>query len=61
MSTILVWKLVVLFGVLFITMFLRFPFFLACFSSAAVYAIVFPRSIPMFVFGQTFVQGLGHS
>ena len=61
MSTILVWKLVVLFGVLFITMFLRFPFFLACFSSAAVYAIVFPRSIPMFVFGQTFVQGLGNS
>ncbi len=61
MSSILVWKLVVLFGVLFITMFLRFPFFLACFASAAAYALIFPGSIPMFVFGQTFVQGLGNS
>ncbi|MCF0237748.1 MAG: TRAP transporter large permease subunit, partial [Sphaerochaetaceae bacterium] len=61
MSGILVAKLCTLFGVLFLTMFLRFPFFLACFSSAVVYAIAFPRAIPWFVFGQTFVQGIGNS
>lgn len=54
-------KLAVIFGVLFATMFLRFPFFLACFSAAGVYAICFPGAIPDFVFGQTFVGGLSNS
>lgn len=60
MSSVLIAKLCVLFGVLFVTMFLRFPFFLACFSAAIAYAIGFPGSMPMFVFGQTFVQGIGN-
>ncbi|MCF0238635.1 MAG: TRAP transporter large permease subunit, partial [Sphaerochaetaceae bacterium] len=61
MSSLLVAKLAVLFGVLFIAMFLRAPFFLACFSSAAAYAVIFRGSIPNFVFGQTFVQGISNS
>lgn len=60
MTTELILKLAVLFGVLFLTMFLRFPFFLACFSAAGAYALLFPGAMPAFVFGQTFVQGLGN-
>ena len=61
MDMLIVYKLLVLFGVLFITMFLRFPFFLACFSAAAAYAVIFPGAMPAFIFGQTFVQGLQNS
>lgn len=60
MNSILVAKLALLFGVLFLTMFLRFPFFLACFSAAIAYAVGFPRAMPWFVFGQTFVQGISN-
>lgn len=61
MSALLVYKLAVIFGVLFLAMFLRFPFFLSCFASAGVYTLVFRGSIPAFVFGQTFVQGISNS
>lgn len=61
MSSILVVKLAILFGVLFLAMFLRFPFFLSCFTAAIVYALCFPKAIPWFVFGQTFVQGINNS
>lgn len=54
-------KLAVLFGVLFATMLLRFPFFLSCFTAAGVYAIVFSGAMPAFVFGQTFVNGLNNA
>lgn len=60
MTTTLLLQLAVIFGVLFLTMFLRFPFFLSCFASAAAYAIIWPGAMPAFVFGQTFVQGLGN-
>ena len=61
MSALLAAKLAVIFGVLFLAMFLRFPFFLSCFTAAAVYTVVFPGAIPSFVFGQTFVQGISNS
>ncbi len=61
MSSVIVAKLCVLFGVLFLTMFLRFPFFLSCFCAAIAYAIGFPGAIPTFVFGQTFVQGVSNT
>ena len=60
MGTIVL-KLVVIFGVLFIAMACRFPFFLACFTAAGAYAICFPGSMPTFVFAQTFVNGLSNS
>lgn len=60
MTTTIVLKLVVLFGVLFLAMALRFPFFLACFAAAGAYAVVFPGSMPPFVFAQTFVNGLSN-
>lgn len=60
MTPTLLAQLAVIFGVLFLTMFLRFPFFLSCFASAAAYAIIWPGAMPAFVFGQTFVQGLGN-
>ena len=60
MSSTLLMQLGVIFGVLFLTMFFRFPFFLAVFTSAAAYAVLWPGSVPSFVFGQTFVQGLSN-
>ena len=60
MTTTIVLKLVVLFGVLFVAMALRFPFFLACFTAAGAYAVFFPGSMPSFVFAQTFVNGLSN-
>lgn len=60
MTTTILLQLAVIFGVLFLTMFLRFPFFLSCFASAAAYAIIWPGAMPDFVFGQTFVQGLSN-
>lgn len=60
MTTTIILKLCVIFGVLFLTMFLRFPFFLACFTAAGAYAVFFPGSMPAFVFAQTFVNGLSN-
>ncbi len=60
MTIDLVLKLAVIFGVLFLAMFLRFPFFLSCFIAAGAYAVIWPGSMPVFVFGQTFVQGLSN-
>lgn len=60
MTSAIILKLVVIFGVLFLTMFLRFPFFLACFAAAGAYAVIFPGSMPAFVFAQTFVNGLSN-
>ena len=60
MTTTIILKLVVLFGVLFVAMALRFPFFLACFTAAGAYALIFPGSMPAFVFAQTFVNGLSN-
>jgi len=58
MTADIVLKLVVIFAVLFIALALRFPFFLACFTAAGAYALIFPGSMPAFVFAQTFVGGL---
>ena len=60
MTTTIILKLCVIFGVLFLAMFLRFPFFLACFAAAGVYAIAFPGAMPTFVFAQTFVNGMSN-
>ena len=58
MTMDIVLKLVVIFGMLFIALALRFPFFLACFTAAGAYALIFPGAMPAFVFAQTFVGGL---
>jgi tripartite ATP-independent transporter DctM subunit len=60
MTPLLLSKLAVLFGVLFVAMFLRIPFFFSCFAAAAAYAIIFPGAMPAFVFAQTFVHGLNN-
>lgn len=60
MTVEIILKLCVIFGVLFLAMFLRFPFFLACFTAAGAYAVFFPGSMSKFVFAQTFVNGLSN-
>lgn len=58
MSSVVGLKLLVIFGTLFLLMFLRFPVFMALALSCVSYMIFFPGEVPIEIVGQGFVSGL---
>ena len=60
MSSAVVMQLIVLFGVLFLLMALKFPIFLCMIGSVVAYAIIWPGSIPIYVFAQGIIKGLSN-
>ncbi len=58
MSSLVVLQLLVIFGVLFVMLLLKFPVFIAMAGSLAAYALAFPGAIPLSIFGQGIVSSL---
>ena len=56
-STVIL-QLVVIFGVLLLMLLLKFPVFISMAGSLIAYALAFPGSVPLSVFGQGIVSGL---
>jgi len=60
MSSTIVIQLLVIFGSLFLFMFLRFPVYICLALSTVTYMILFPGSLPVEIIGQGFVSGLNN-
>jgi C4-dicarboxylate transporter DctM subunit len=58
MNSIVIFELLTIFGVLFLMLLLKFPVFISMVGSLAAYAVIFPGSIPLSVFGQGIISGL---
>ena len=58
MSSLVVYKLITIFGVLFLLLLLKFPVFISMIGALSALAVFFPRTIPLSVFGQGIISGL---
>ena len=53
-------KVLILFGIMFLFLLLRFPVFLALGLAAAGIAVLFPGTVPVAVIGQGLLSGLSN-
>ncbi|MDD4295709.1 MAG: TRAP transporter large permease [Ruminiclostridium sp.] len=60
MDPMMLTKILVLFGVMFFFLFIRFPVFYAIACSAGVFAVIFPGTVPTEIIGQGFIQGVNN-
>ena len=58
MSASIIFQLLVLFGVLFLFLFLKFPVFLSMGLSLASYYFLFPGKLPLSIIGQGIISGI---
>ena len=58
MNSLVIYKLITLFAVLFIMLLLKFPVFISMAASLGAVAVIFPKTIPLSVFGQGIISGL---
>ena len=58
MSSLVIYKLITIFGVLFLLLLLKFPVFISMIGALSALAAFFPRTIPLSVFGQGIISGL---
>lgn len=60
MENELLLRLIVLFGTMFLLLFLRFPVFFSIALSAGIFALAFPGTVPNEIIGQGFIQGINN-
>lgn len=60
MTNLVIWKLVTLFGLMFLFLFLKFPVFSCLLLASYGFSLIFPRSVPQAVFVQSIVSSISN-
>lgn len=60
MSSLVALKLLTLFGLMFVFLFLKFPVFICMLLASFGFSVIFPRTVPQAVFVQSIVSNIGN-